>query len=77
MVLLSFNLQPANCGTNYNFNTISSINPGGFGFISGFLGNGVDNINAHGEGLIKIAVILVNAFNQVMAVYQTNTDGYF
>lgn len=65
------------CDNTLDFNTIAGVNPGGNGFIGGFIGNGAGKNNELGEPLSGLVVFLLNENNEIVAYGETDNDGYF
>jgi hypothetical protein len=62
---------------NVNINLVQGINPGGPGFIGGFITQGANKMLGVGDPLIGVTVILFNVLNQPVAYSVTDATGYF
>lgn len=66
-----------NCGTDILFNTIEGVNPGGSGFISGFIFEGSGKLSELGQPVNGLNVLLVNGNDEIYLHTTSNNDGYF
>lgn len=60
-----------------NFNTAAGLNPGGVGFIQGFVGAGAGKNSAEGDAVVDLEVVLVNASLGIVAQTKTDNQGNF
>lgn len=72
---------PLVCDTNdmnptYVVPTLAGINPGGPGFVGGFINQGAGKIN-NGVPEVGLVVIIVDANGDIVGYTTTNNDGYF
>ena len=71
-----FQYAPSVYCNTYDITTISPLNSGGPGLISGFVGKGIGFADALGDAIEGVELILMRN-NKVVAVEQSNAYGYF
>jgi Secretion system C-terminal sorting domain len=66
------------CDTfDVSFSSLFGTNPGGPGFIGGFISQGAGKMNGLGDPIVGLTVFLVNQSGIPVDVSKTNSNGYF
>jgi len=71
------NAQSILCDTSVTLQAITGINPGGSGFISGYIGNGAGKNSEIGEPLSNLDLLLVKLNGTPIMHTKTDNNGYF
>lgn len=71
------NASVVSCDSINSFNSIQGTNPGGPGFIGGYVGNGAGKLSEFGIAVSGLSILLLNSNGEIVAYTTTDANGYF